>query len=105
MASTAFCYRYSMKRPQLFSSSVPLLYLVVLFLVCPYPALLKKGAKEFVYQNMLRSQRSRRRRRQQRPTSSSCAGPSGSVEEGKEDDSDHETTSSSGRTLITQDET
>uniref|UniRef100_A0A7N6AJI6 [histone H3]-lysine(27) N-trimethyltransferase n=1 Tax=Anabas testudineus TaxID=64144 RepID=A0A7N6AJI6_ANATE len=59
--------------------------------------LLQKGAKEFVYQNMLRSQRSRRRRRQQRPTSSSCPGPSGSAEEGNKDDSDHETTSSSGR--------
>uniref|UniRef100_A0AAQ5Z9G8 [histone H3]-lysine(27) N-trimethyltransferase n=1 Tax=Amphiprion ocellaris TaxID=80972 RepID=A0AAQ5Z9G8_AMPOC len=57
--------------------------------------LLQKGAKEFVDQNMLRSQRSRRRRRQQRPTSSTCAGPSGSPEEGKEGDSDHETTSSS----------
>uniref|UniRef100_A0A7N6FL27 [histone H3]-lysine(27) N-trimethyltransferase n=1 Tax=Anabas testudineus TaxID=64144 RepID=A0A7N6FL27_ANATE len=57
--------------------------------------LLQKGAKEFVYQNMLRSQRSRRRRRQQRPTSSSCPGPSGSAEEGNKDDSDHETTSSS----------
>uniref|UniRef100_A0A3P8TJG0 [histone H3]-lysine(27) N-trimethyltransferase n=1 Tax=Amphiprion percula TaxID=161767 RepID=A0A3P8TJG0_AMPPE len=57
--------------------------------------LLQKGAKEFVDQNMLRSQRSRRRRRQQRPTSSTCPGPSGSPEEGKEGDSDHETTSSS----------
>uniref|UniRef100_A0A673BGT0 [histone H3]-lysine(27) N-trimethyltransferase n=1 Tax=Sphaeramia orbicularis TaxID=375764 RepID=A0A673BGT0_9TELE len=57
--------------------------------------LLQKGAKEFVDQNMLRSQRSRRRRRQQRPTSSSCPGPSGSTEESKEGDSDHETTSSS----------
>uniref|UniRef100_A0A3B5AE23 [histone H3]-lysine(27) N-trimethyltransferase n=1 Tax=Stegastes partitus TaxID=144197 RepID=A0A3B5AE23_9TELE len=57
--------------------------------------LLQKGAKEFVDQNMLRSQRSRRRRKQQRPTSSSCPGPSGSAEEGKEGDSDHETTSSS----------
>uniref|UniRef100_A0A672FUR1 [histone H3]-lysine(27) N-trimethyltransferase n=1 Tax=Salarias fasciatus TaxID=181472 RepID=A0A672FUR1_SALFA len=57
--------------------------------------LLQKGAKEFVDQNMLRSQRSRRRRRQQRPTSSSCPGPSGSAEEGKEGESDHETTSSS----------
>ncbi|XP_041863038.1 histone-lysine N-methyltransferase EZH1 isoform X1 [Melanotaenia boesemani] len=58
--------------------------------------LLQKGAKEFVDQNMLRSQRSRRRRRQQqRPTSSSCPGPSRSAEEGKEGDSDHETTSSS----------
>uniref|UniRef100_A0A665VM26 [histone H3]-lysine(27) N-trimethyltransferase n=1 Tax=Echeneis naucrates TaxID=173247 RepID=A0A665VM26_ECHNA len=57
--------------------------------------LLQKGAKEFVDQNMLRSQRSRRRRRQQRPTSSACPGPSGSAEEGKEGDSDHETTSSS----------
>uniref|UniRef100_A0A668AEU9 [histone H3]-lysine(27) N-trimethyltransferase n=1 Tax=Myripristis murdjan TaxID=586833 RepID=A0A668AEU9_9TELE len=58
--------------------------------------LLQKGAKEFVDQNMLRSQRSRRRRRQQRPPSSSCAGPSaGSAEEGKEGDSDRETTSSS----------
>ncbi|GAA6218023.1 histone-lysine N-methyltransferase EZH1 [Lates japonicus] len=57
--------------------------------------LLQKGAKEFVDQNMLRSQRSRRRRRQQRPTSSSCPGPSGTAEEGKEGDSDHETTSSS----------
>ncbi|XP_069004779.1 histone-lysine N-methyltransferase EZH1 isoform X4 [Embiotoca jacksoni] len=57
--------------------------------------LLQKGAKEFVDQNVLRSQRSRRRRRQQRPTSSTCPGPSGSTEEGKEGDSDHETTSSS----------
>lgn len=63
---------------------------------------LKKGAKEFVDQNLLRSQRSRRRRRQQRPTSSSCPGPSGSAEEGKEGDSDHETTSSSGGSLISQ---
>ncbi|KAK1878245.1 Histone-lysine N-methyltransferase EZH1 [Dissostichus eleginoides] len=55
--------------------------------------LLQKGAKEFVDQNMLRSQRSRGRRRQQRPTSSSCPGPSVSAEEVQE--SDHETTSSS----------
>uniref|UniRef100_A0AAX7UB66 [histone H3]-lysine(27) N-trimethyltransferase n=1 Tax=Astatotilapia calliptera TaxID=8154 RepID=A0AAX7UB66_ASTCA len=54
--------------------------------------LLQKGAKEFVDQNMLRSQKSRRRRRQPRPTSSSCPGPSGSAEE---PNSDHETTSSS----------
>uniref|UniRef100_A0A7N8XAB5 [histone H3]-lysine(27) N-trimethyltransferase n=1 Tax=Mastacembelus armatus TaxID=205130 RepID=A0A7N8XAB5_9TELE len=58
--------------------------------------LLQKGAKEFVDQNMLRSQRSRRRRRLQRPTSSSGPGPSGSAAEVKEGDSDHETTSSSG---------
>ncbi|XP_075941467.1 histone-lysine N-methyltransferase EZH1 isoform X1 [Anarhichas minor] len=57
--------------------------------------LLEKGAKEFVDQNMLRSQRSRRRRKQQRPTSSSCPGPSVSVEEGQEGCSDHETTTSS----------
>nr|XP_046270998.1 histone-lysine N-methyltransferase EZH1 isoform X1 [Scatophagus argus] len=57
--------------------------------------LLQKGAKEFVDQNMLRSQRTRRRRRQQRPTSSSCPGPSESAEDGKQGDSDHETTSSS----------
>eukprot|EP00064_Thunnus_orientalis_P003152 superscaffoldBa00000250_g3161 len=57
--------------------------------------LLQKGAKEFVDQNMLRSQRSRKRRRQQRATNSNCPGPSGSAEEGKEGDSDHETTSSS----------
>uniref|UniRef100_A0A8C2ZQJ0 [histone H3]-lysine(27) N-trimethyltransferase n=1 Tax=Cyclopterus lumpus TaxID=8103 RepID=A0A8C2ZQJ0_CYCLU len=57
--------------------------------------LLEKGAKEFVDQNMLRSQRSRRRRKQQRPTSSSCPGPSASFEEGQEACSDHETTSSS----------
>ncbi|KAF7656981.1 hypothetical protein LDENG_00033600 [Lucifuga dentata] len=60
--------------------------------------LLQKGAKEFVDQNMLRSQRSRRRRKQQqqqRPPSSSCPGPSGSAEESKDGDSDHETTSSS----------
>ncbi|TNN56801.1 Histone-lysine N-methyltransferase EZH1 [Liparis tanakae] len=57
--------------------------------------LLEKGAKEFVDQNMLRSQRSRRRRKQQRPTSSSCPGPSAPVEEGQEAGSDHETTSSS----------
>ncbi|XP_072225531.1 histone-lysine N-methyltransferase EZH1 [Leuresthes tenuis] len=57
--------------------------------------LLQKGAKEFVDQNMLRSNRSRRRRKQQRPTSSSCPGPSRSTDEGKEGDSDHETTSSS----------
>ncbi|XP_010767827.1 histone-lysine N-methyltransferase EZH1 isoform X2 [Notothenia coriiceps] len=55
--------------------------------------LLQKGAKEFVDQNMLRSQRSRGRRRQRRPTSSSCPGPSVSAEEVQE--SDHETTSSS----------
>ncbi|KAM7386987.1 hypothetical protein PAMA_009559 [Pampus argenteus] len=57
--------------------------------------LLQKGAKEFVDQNMLRSQRSRKRRRQQRATNSSCPGPSGSVEESKEGESDHEATSSS----------
>ncbi|XP_067332363.1 histone-lysine N-methyltransferase EZH1 isoform X3 [Channa argus] len=57
--------------------------------------LLQKGAKEFVDQNMLRSQRSRRRRKQQRPSSSSFPGPSSSTEEGKEGNSDHETTSSS----------
>ncbi|KAM9843837.1 histone-lysine N-methyltransferase EZH1 isoform 2-T2 [Aulostomus maculatus] len=57
--------------------------------------LLQKGAKEFVDQNMLRSQRSRKRRRQQRPTNPSCPGPSGSAEDSKECDSDHETTSSS----------
>uniref|UniRef100_A0A8C6KHD9 [histone H3]-lysine(27) N-trimethyltransferase n=1 Tax=Nothobranchius furzeri TaxID=105023 RepID=A0A8C6KHD9_NOTFU len=55
----------------------------------------KKGAKEFLDQNMLRSRRSRRRQRQQRPTSSSCTGPAGSAEESKDGDSDHETTSSS----------
>lgn len=77
----------------------------LLFVVFPLPCpLLKKGAKEFVDQNMLRSQRSRRRRRQQRPTSSSCPGPSGSAEEGKEGDSDHETTSSSGRSRILQEQ-
>ncbi|XP_073350025.1 histone-lysine N-methyltransferase EZH1 isoform X3 [Pagrus major] len=64
--------------------------------------LLQKGAKEFVDQNMLRSQRSRRRRRQPRPTSSSCPGPSESAEEGKQGDSDHETTSSSGGSPISQ---
>ncbi|XP_041812845.1 histone-lysine N-methyltransferase EZH1 isoform X5 [Chelmon rostratus] len=64
--------------------------------------LLQKGAKEFVDQYMLRSQRSRRRRRQQRPTSSSCPGPSGSAEEDKQGESDHETTSSSGGSLISQ---
>ncbi|KAM7371903.1 hypothetical protein PAMP_009104 [Pampus punctatissimus] len=57
--------------------------------------LLQKGAKEFVDQNMLRSQRSRKRRRQQRATNSSCPGPSASAEEVKEGESDHETTSSS----------
>ncbi|XP_057672953.1 histone-lysine N-methyltransferase EZH1 isoform X1 [Corythoichthys intestinalis] len=61
--------------------------------------LLQKGAKEFVDQNMLRSQRFRKRRRQQqqqqRPVSASCAGPSGSAEESKDGESDHETTSSS----------
>lgn len=62
-------------------------------------ALLKKGAKEFVDQNMLRSQRSRRRRRQPRSASSNCPGPSESPEEGKQADSDHETTSSSGGSL------
>lgn len=56
--------------------------------------LLQKGAKEFVDQNMQRSQRPRRRRRQPRPSSSCGPTPSGSGEEGKED-SDHETTSSS----------
>lgn len=55
--------------------------------------LLQKGAKEFVEQNMLRSQRSRKRKKPQRPTGTSCPGPSS--EEGKEGDSDHETTSSS----------
>uniref|UniRef100_A0A3Q4BXU6 [histone H3]-lysine(27) N-trimethyltransferase n=1 Tax=Mola mola TaxID=94237 RepID=A0A3Q4BXU6_MOLML len=57
--------------------------------------LLQKGAKEFLDQNMLRSQRSRGRRRQQRPAGSSCPGPCESAEEGKQGDSDHETTSSS----------
>ncbi|XP_029691999.1 histone-lysine N-methyltransferase EZH1 isoform X4 [Takifugu rubripes] len=57
--------------------------------------LLQKGAKEFVDQNMLRSQRSRRHRRQQRPNLSNCPGPSQSAEESKPGDSDHETTSSS----------
>ncbi|XP_051904369.1 histone-lysine N-methyltransferase EZH1 isoform X2 [Hippocampus zosterae] len=60
--------------------------------------LLQKGAKEFVDQNMLRSQRFRKRRRhplQQRPASASCPGPSGFAEESKEGESDHETTSSS----------
>lgn len=69
--------------------------------VCP---LVKKGAKEFVDQNMLRSQKSRKRRRLQRATNSSCPGPSGSAEEGKEGESGHETTSSSGRTLISLDQ-
>ena len=81
------------------------LYLFVyplLFSSHPLCSLLQKGAKEFVDQNMLRSQRSRRRRRQQRPTSSSCPGPSESPEEGKQGDSDHETTSSSGGSLISQ---
>uniref|UniRef100_A0A3B3Z6K3 [histone H3]-lysine(27) N-trimethyltransferase n=1 Tax=Periophthalmus magnuspinnatus TaxID=409849 RepID=A0A3B3Z6K3_9GOBI len=55
--------------------------------------LLQKGAKEFVEQNMLRSQRSRKRKKAPRSTGSSCPGPSN--EEGKEGDSDHETTSSS----------
>lgn len=63
-------------------------------------ALLKKGAKEFVDQNMLRSQRSRRRRRQQRPAGPNCPGPSESAEEAKQAESDHETTSSSGGSLI-----
>ncbi|XP_068194024.1 histone-lysine N-methyltransferase EZH1 isoform X2 [Antennarius striatus] len=58
--------------------------------------LLQKGAKEFVDQNMLRSQRSRRHRRQQRPASSSCPGTSGSLEEGKQADSDETTSSSEG---------
>uniref|UniRef100_A0A3Q2Y118 [histone H3]-lysine(27) N-trimethyltransferase n=1 Tax=Hippocampus comes TaxID=109280 RepID=A0A3Q2Y118_HIPCM len=63
--------------------------------------LLQKGAKEFVDQNMLRSQRFRKRRRhqlqqqQQRPASASCPGPSGFAEESKDGESDHETTSSS----------
>nr|XP_023691167.1 histone-lysine N-methyltransferase EZH1-like isoform X1 [Paramormyrops kingsleyae]XP_023691168.1 histone-lysine N-methyltransferase EZH1-like isoform X1 [Paramormyrops kingsleyae] len=57
--------------------------------------LLQKGAREFVDQNMLKSQRSRRRRKQTRPASSSCPGPSVSAGEGKETESDHETTSSS----------
>lgn len=74
------------------------------FLTIPCP-LVKKGAKEFVDQNMLRSQRTRKRRRQQRATNSSCPGPSGSAEESKEADSDHETTSSSGRTDLTAFET
>uniref|UniRef100_A0A8C6WQS7 [histone H3]-lysine(27) N-trimethyltransferase n=1 Tax=Neogobius melanostomus TaxID=47308 RepID=A0A8C6WQS7_9GOBI len=55
--------------------------------------MLQKGAKEFVEQNMLRSQRSRKRKKPQRPTGTSCPGPS--TEEGKQGDSDHETTSSS----------
>lgn len=62
---------------------------------------LKKGAKEFVDQNMLRSQRSRRHRRQPRPPISNCPGPSQSAEESKPGDSDHETTSSSGLNLCT----
>lgn len=62
---------------------------------------LKKGAKEFVDQNMLRSQRSRRHRRQPRPHISTCPGPSQSAEESKPGDSDHETTSSSGENLLT----
>uniref|UniRef100_A0A8C5GAS0 [histone H3]-lysine(27) N-trimethyltransferase n=1 Tax=Gouania willdenowi TaxID=441366 RepID=A0A8C5GAS0_GOUWI len=57
--------------------------------------LLQKGAKEFIDQNVLRSQRSRRRRRQPRPTSSGVPGPSRSAEENKDGDSDRETTSSS----------
>ncbi|XP_024127503.1 histone-lysine N-methyltransferase EZH1 [Oryzias melastigma] len=57
--------------------------------------LLQKGAKEFVDQNMRRSQRSRRRRRHQRATGSSGPGPSASAEDSKEGDSDHESTSSS----------
>lgn len=62
---------------------------------------LKKGAKEFVDQNMLRSQRSRKHRRQPRPHVSNCPGPSQSAEESKPGDSDHETTSSSGGNLFT----
>ncbi|XP_028840877.1 histone-lysine N-methyltransferase EZH1 isoform X1 [Denticeps clupeoides] len=58
--------------------------------------LLQKGAKEFVDQNMLKSQRSRRRRRQPRPSSSSDPTPSGSAEESKDGDSEHETSSSEG---------
>ncbi len=104
---TASCYRYAKLTFYLTYSC--LLYAVVhpiscsLFVVFPIPCdILKKGAKEFVDQNMLRSQRSRRRRRQQRPTTSSCPGPSGSAEEGKEGDSDRETTSSSGKSLISK---
>lgn len=70
----------------------------------PCDSVVQKGAKEFVDQNMLRSQRSRRRRKQQqqqqqRSSSSNCAGPSESAEEAKQGESDHETTSSSGDAL------
>ncbi|KAM9780185.1 histone-lysine N-methyltransferase EZH1 [Neosynchiropus ocellatus] len=66
--------------------------------------LLQKGAKEFLDQNMFRSQRSRKRRKQQQQQPqqqqqqqqrSTGPGPSGSAEESKDGDSDHETTSSS----------
>lgn len=87
----------------IFLQSVVCAISCLLFVVFPIPgAPLQKGAKEFVDQYMLRSQRSRRRRRQQRPTSSSCPGPSGSAEEDKQGESDHETTSSSGGSLISQ---
>lgn len=89
---------------QLLSSFISVAHAICCFhslLLFPFPVfLLKKGAKEFVDQNMLRSQRSRGCRRQQRPTSSSCPGPSVSAEEVQE--SDHGTTSSSGRTPIFQ---
>lgn len=67
-------------------------------------SVVQKGAKEFVDQNMLRSQRSRRRRKQQqqqqqRSSSSNCPGPSEPAEEAKQGESDHETTSSSGEGL------
>ena len=84
------------------SNDVFIVYSLSRFLFCfvslPCPPL-KKGAKEFVDQNMIRPQRSRRCRKQQRSTVSSCPGPSGSTEEGKEGDSDHESTSSSGTGL------
>ena len=90
---------------QLLSSFISVAHAICCFhslLFFPFPvSFLKKGAKEFVDQNILPSQRSRGRRRQQRPTSSSCPGPSVSAEEVQE--SDHETTtSSSGRTPIFQ---
>lgn len=98
---TAFCYRYAHScLTDAFMHSLrirtPCVFLLIIFEMFHVFSLVKKGAKEFVDQNMLRSQKSRRRRRQPRPTSSSCPGPSGSAEEPKEGDSDHETTSSSG---------
>lgn len=90
MEKTASCYRCALVSVEDFLG----------FKVLSLPLFLKKGAKEFVDQNMLRSQRSRRHRRQPRPNLSNCPGPSQPAEESKPGDSDHETTSSSGGKLL-----